>query len=341
MCENEMRNDNKHRTLSGASAGGKASYGNAATVSEVPPQEFLRGRAGTALWPVWDTTVHLVVTSPDRMLDARKLVIDQVAAIDDACNPFRSDSEVRALQRADGEPVQVSPLLAELVAVSLRAARLSDGDVDPISGGVLRGHDRESFRAPLDGGGIDGWKASELNWRSIRRNGREITLPAGALLDLSAMARAHAVDRCAWLIYKRFEVGVLVGIGGDIATAGEAPAGGWGTCVRENPDGAGAPFYLPSAALATSSAVSWRWRGGGRPLHYAVCPGVSRPGGPVWRSVSVGAFRCTYARTFSMAALVRGHAAPAWLRDLGVAARLVAADGEVVTVGRWPADATG
>ncbi|MCW2640962.1 MAG: hypothetical protein JWP76_3268 [Dactylosporangium sp.] len=37
------------------------------------------------------------------------------------------------LQRAHGQPVQVSVLLAELVTVSLRAARVSDGDVDPIS----------------------------------------------------------------------------------------------------------------------------------------------------------------------------------------------------------------
>jgi thiamine biosynthesis lipoprotein len=61
----------------------------------------------------------------------------------------------------------------------------------------------------------------------------------------------------------------------------------------------------------------------------------------MWRSVAVGAFRCTHARTLSTAALVRGHTAPDWLRDFGVSARLVATDGEVVTVGRWPTDETG
>jgi thiamine biosynthesis lipoprotein len=141
------------------------------------------------------------------------------------------------------------------------------------------------------------------------------------------------------LIAERFEVGVLVGIGGDIATAGEAPAGGWGTLVRDHFGGPGVPFYLPSAALATSSAVSRRWCGGGRPPHFtAHCPGTSRPSAPSLRSVSVGAVRCTRARTLSTAALVRGHAARGWLRDLGVAARFVAEDGEVVTTGRWPAD---
>jgi thiamine biosynthesis lipoprotein len=138
------------------------------------------------------------------------------------------------------------------------------------------------------------------------------------------------------LIAKRFEVGVLVRIGGDVATAGDAPPGGWRVLVRDRPDGPGTLVRLPSTALATSSTVSRQRRGGGRPLHYAVCPGASRSAAPVWHSVSVAAFRCTYARTLSTAATMRGSAAPDWLRGLGVSARLVAADGEVVTVGRWP-----
>jgi thiamine biosynthesis lipoprotein len=235
---------------------------------------------------------------------------------------------VRALQRAHGQPVQVNPLLADLVAVSVRAAQLSDGDVDPISDRALRGQDREPSRTPPD-------------WRSIRRDGREITVPDGALLDLSATARARAADLCAWLIYKRFKVGVLLGIGGDIATAGDAPAGGWRTLIQDDPGGPSIPVRLPFTALATSSAVSRAWRGGGRPLHYALRPGTSRSAGPMWRSVSVSAFRCTHARTLSTAALVRGHTAPGWLRDFGVSARLVATDGEVVTVGRWPTEETG
>jgi FAD:protein FMN transferase len=324
--------------LNGGWTEAKTPYAHTGDAGAVPPRERPPDRSDTALWPAWDTTLHLVVTSSDRLVDARKLVINQVAAIDDACNPLRSDSEVRALQRAHGQPVRVSPLLTELVAVSLRAARLSDGDVDPIARGVMPGPDRELFRTPPYGGGTDAREPAALNWRSIRRDGYELTVPAGALLDLSAMARAHAVDRCAWLIHKRFKVGVLVGIGGDIATAGQAPAGGWGTRIRANPAGPGVPVQLPSTALATSSAASRRWPSGERPLQYPVRPATSRTDSSVWCSISVAAFECTYAKALSMAAMTHGHAAPAWLRGLGVSARLVAADGAVVTVGRWPAE---
>ena len=51
--------------------------------------------------------------------------------------PSWSRSGTRPAARPATITVSVSPLLAEAVAVSLRAARLTDGDVDPTVGGVL------------------------------------------------------------------------------------------------------------------------------------------------------------------------------------------------------------
>ncbi len=71
-------------------------------------------------------------------------------ALDLACSRFRADSELVAVgnvARGASAPVtvNVSPLLAEAVAVSLRAAQLTDGDVDPTVGGALAelGYDRD------------------------------------------------------------------------------------------------------------------------------------------------------------------------------------------------------
>ena len=58
---------------------------------------------------------------------------------------------------------------------------------------------------------------------------------------------------------------------------------------------------------------------------------------PVWRTVSVAAATCTEANTASTAAVIRGGGAPGWLAGLGLAARLVAESGAVLTVGGWPA----
>ena len=45
-------------------------------------------------------------------------------------------------------------------------------------------------------------------------------MPAGTQLDLGATAKAVAADRCARLVHDALGTGVLVSLGGDIATAG-------------------------------------------------------------------------------------------------------------------------
>ena len=47
-----------------------------------------------------------------------------LAAVDLACSRFRADAEIRALRGGPGQ--QVSPLLAEAIAVALRAASLTE-----------------------------------------------------------------------------------------------------------------------------------------------------------------------------------------------------------------------
>jgi len=65
-------------------------------------------------------------------------------------------------------------------------------------------------------------------------------------------------------------------------------------------------------------------------------PRPGRPAEAVWRTVSVLAFTCLEAGTYSAAAVVRGTSAPTWLRSLGVPARLVTMAGDAISVGGWP-----
>jgi thiamine biosynthesis lipoprotein len=53
----------------------------------------------------------------------------------------------------------------------------------------------------------------------------------------------------------------------------------------------------------------------------------------------VAAANCVDANTAATAALVRADAAPAWLEQLGLPARLLDADGKVTTVAGWPEEA--
>ncbi len=62
---------------------------------------------------------------------------------------------------------------------------------------------------------------------SFDRRWGTLRLPAGVQLDLGATAKAFAADRAARRAQAEVGGGVLVSLGGDIATAGEAPGQGW------------------------------------------------------------------------------------------------------------------
>jgi thiamine biosynthesis lipoprotein len=54
--------------------------------------------------------------------------------------------------------------------------------------------------------------------------------------------------------------------------------------------------------------------------------------------VSVAAGSCVDANTASTAAMIMGEAAPQWLEQQRLPARLIRQNGSIVTVGEWPTD---
>ncbi|MFC3575247.1 FAD:protein FMN transferase [Streptomyces yaanensis] len=91
------------------------------------------------------TSVRLVVTDPALLDSCNLFLARHLAEVDAACSRFRDDSELAALDRAEGRPTRVSPLLAEALAVALRAAKATDGAVDPTIGSAMNaiGYDRD------------------------------------------------------------------------------------------------------------------------------------------------------------------------------------------------------
>jgi thiamine biosynthesis lipoprotein len=184
------------------------------------------------------------------------------------------------------------------------------------------------------------WQAIEVD-----RARNAIRLPRATKLDLGATAKAWAADRASRAVHSATGVGALVSLGGDISTYGPTPAAGWRIHVtddhRADASAPGQTIAIRDGGLATSSVAVRRWRHRGRAMHHIIDPSSGAPACGPWRTVSVAAIDCTDANIASTAALVRGDAAPDWLRELGVPARLVHHDGEVLTVGSWPADMAG
>lgn len=308
------------------------------------------GELASASWEALGTTVVLRVTDPAALLAARAEVEAELHAIDRACSRFRADSELSRVNAGAGRSVAVSPLLIGALEVALRAAELTGGDVDPTVGEclVLAGYDRD-WRL-LSGSRDDPLPAVtarvRAGWRTIvlDRAACSVCIPAGVRLDLGATAKAWAADRSARAAAAASECGVLVSLGGDIATAGAGPEGGWQIRVTDNHrsdlSAPGQTVAIRSGGLATSSTAVRRWCSGGQTMHHIIDPATGAPVESTWRTVSVAAADCTEANIASTGALVRGDAALEWLQGLGLPARLTDADGRVATVGDWPSEAS-
>ena len=309
----------------------------------------LERQQNSVTWHALGTQVRLVVAGQEEDLDqARRILAADLAEVDVTCSRFRPDSEIRTLT---APRTQVSSLLADAIAVALRAAWLTDGDVDPTVGAAMRaiGYDRdfaqvkEQVKEQVRDSHRTVTPKQIPGWRNVSLDGRILTLPPGAELDLGATAKAWAADRSAFRIANHLGCGVLVGLGGDIAVAGPPPEDGWRVRVQDvtghpddDPVGPYANVAIAKGGLATSSTAARRWRRGGDVLHHILDPRTGLPAAPVWRTVSVAAGTCADANAASTAAIIRGHDAMSWLARNLLPARLVDAKGAVFTVAGWP-----
>jgi FAD:protein FMN transferase len=297
-------------------------------------------------WDLWSCSCRLVVTDPAALPAASAMVDWLLAEIETACSRFRTDSELMTLPRDADGTAELSPLLAELMADALEAARETDGAVDPTLGSVLAGlgYDRDieevRRRAPVPERSRVVVVHRPAGWRTLTLVGTRLMLQPGLQLDLGATAKAGAADRCARLVAACLETGVLVSLGGDIATAGPAPEGGWQVVVQDLPSDVPQQITLSAgAAVATSSNARRTWTHDGRLRHHLVDPRTGFPAASPWRSITVVAPTALRANTATTAAMVKGRDGLAWLRSVGLPARLVSQGGGPVTLGGWPREA--
>ena len=310
------------------------------------PPSPIAGAVACAEWEALGTGVVLRTAEPDGLSAARASVEAQLAAIDLACSRFRDDSELARLNRAAGTEVTVGHLLGRAIDEGLRAARLTDGDVDPTVGTAIRlaGYDVDFAAVAAEGAPLTLVVQPVPGWRAVRFDppSRRLFVPTGVEIDLGATAKALAADLAAAAgLAAMGGGGILVSLGGDIALAGRPPDGGWTVAISEDSNDrvetAQESITLQGGGVASSSTRVRRWRRGEVELHHIIDPRTGCPAQTPWRLATVVADTCVDANIASTASIVRGTAAVEWLGSLRLPARLVDWDGHVVRTGGWPA----
>ena len=295
------------------------------------------------------TGVRVAVWPPEGLARTLSAVDAQLGRLDRQASRFRGDAEISRIQRSQERVHRVSRGLADTLGVALAAARWTHGMVDPTVGGALSalGYDRDFASI-----GTGSWPSTGLpargpvpGWRLAALDGTLLRLPAGVCLDLGATAKGLGADRAASAARRACgHGGALVSLGGDIAVAGQPPAGGWPVAVADSSWADGAPpgqvIRLAAGAVATSSVTCRQWRRDGHQLHHIIDPRTGYPATGPWRTVSVAAPSCAMANAAATAAIVAGQEAQAWLAETRLPARLVSHEGAVRLLGGWP-DADG
>ena len=180
---------------------------------------------GRRAWRQWSCTVAVTVGSPgdaDAAADQVRTLMDEV---DLAASRFRTDSELALVNRRAGRASLVSPLMSDLVAASLSAARESGGLVDPTVARHLEsiGYDVDiseliqhaSAPETPDVVRIRPQPSRLPDWRAVVLDPalRLVVVPHGLGLDLGAIAKAWTADRAVDDLVHRFGGRAMVEIG--------------------------------------------------------------------------------------------------------------------------------
>ena len=299
----------------------------------------------THTWPAIGTVNTVIVTEPTAIGQAAQIAERYVARLDAAASRFRADSElsrITARARAGVVTVTVSPILGESIDAALHAARLTGGIVDPTVGGAIAaaGYDADltEVQSRGDAPARPPDAVPRADWRSIDYQPRErrLTIPRGSRIDLGATGKAAAADTIAAELAELLPGGFLVNLGGDIAMSGTDPDGGWPIAVADHHGHVVQVIAGHGQAFATSSTQKRTWTHNGRRRHHIVDPRTGEPADVTWAQVTCAGATAVEANAASTAAIVLGPAAPAWLDERGIPARLDHVSGRVATTPGWP-----
>lgn len=186
------------------------------------------------------------------------------------------------------------PSLGRLVDLWGFGARPVRGDAPPASGRVA------ALR------GLAGWRDIRLD---LAR--RRALQPGGLALDLSGIAKGHAVDRVAEALARSGFAAFLVEIGGELRGHGTKPDGEPWWIALEAPPGEALPageciVALHGISVATSGDYRRGFRHGGRRYGHTLDPRTGCPIGEAVAAVSVLHRCCMQADALATALSVLG-----------------------------------
>lgn len=303
---------------------------------DAPPVEF----SGSAMGTSWHVTV---VAPPESVREGtlEQALAREIAAVEQSMSTWISDSDLSGFNRYAGTGWQpVAPSFCEFVAAALAISEETGGAFDPTAGALVNlwgfGPGEMRFEPPdeaeLDAArALSGYEKLEADCSRPALRKAE----GGLYVDLSAIAKGHAVDRVADILDARSVGNYLVEIGGELRVRGNNPAGGPWRIAIELPDPAGRGVQrvvrLTDSAVATSGDYRNFFEYDGRRYSHTIDPRTGRPVEHEAAAVTVVTMSAARADALATALLVLGpDAGLAFAERADVAALFLLRAGDAV-----------
>lgn len=249
----------------------------------------------------------------------------RLAELEQRWSRFIHDSEVSALNAADGRPVKVSGDTMLLVQRALATSRRTGGWFDPTLLHELEsaGYDRPFLELPTNGIGdlvitvdrrADEDQVKVHDWNAASRaitidtSASTVAVPSEIGFDPGGVGKGLAADLIASQANDAGVAAVLVDLGGDIVTAGQAPPEGWRINLEDPFDRSqsAASVSVPWGAVATSSRANRRWQTGNGEAHHLIDPATGSPSTSDVAACTVVGGECWLADPYAKAAVLAG-----------------------------------
>lgn len=203
---------------------------------------------------IWATEYNVTYRGPENLADSVSVILDSVEKSLSVFNPESTVSHLNKEGRCAPDH-----MLAEVLILSLKVNKISDGAFDPSIGELVNlwGFGPEKDHPLPDSSEV----AAALKYCGIRRcevSAEGVTVPQGMQLDFSAVAKGYAVDCIARMLKRNGVDNYMVEIGGEVACAGLNPDGTNWRVMVETPGVSIKPLVASADSLAMASSGNYR-----------------------------------------------------------------------------------
>lgn len=294
----------------------------------------LSGQTMGTGWSVKVVGMPAGLTLPALQQDIQLLL----ASINRQMSTYDPDSEISRFNAgAAGSWHALSPDFQAVLSQALMLARQTGGAFDPTVGPLVNvwGFGPSPMSLTVPGQAVLDAARARVGYQQLQRDDSEAQLlqRGGVYLDLSAIAKGHAVDRVADFLALRGFHSYLVEIGGELRAAGKKPGGEpWRIAVEQPVPGlrdVATVVSLSDMALATSGDYRNFYEVDGQRFAHIIDPRTGMPVSHGVASVTVVHARCGMADGLATALTVLGEQEGlAFAETLGLAVLFLVRDGD-------------